>query len=197
VTQLALYDVLPPDPLREQFARAPEETHVLMDTLLQCGAKLDALEDAEVERQRIDGASKAGLVRCEPKKDFMSGKRPAAWDWGRKIRSEDRYDIRRINRELAYVAREPKRVPQLFSQVPKWSNPERRLMTSAEVDLAIALHRCRYAPATFEKRFAADMSHRAVHEVHPTITEKQAAVMQRMAHRYRKQLAAIQTPSNS
>lgn len=35
------------------------------------------------------------------------------------------------------------------------------------------------------------MGYRAVHEVHPTITEKQAAVMQRMAHRYRKQLAAL------
>lgn len=176
--------------LHEQVRRMQSETLVAIDLLLAAGFDMKFLDDAAVESQRRDRAFAGGLVRCGPRKSFTTGKRPAAWEWGRKVRPDDRYDVRRINRELVFVAREPHRVAQLFSNLPKVPR-QRRLMTPKEIDLAAALGRCRFSPASWDKRFANDMAGLALHLVAPTITEKQAEHLQRLAHRYRGQLAEL------
>lgn len=172
--------------LQRQMSRLHPETGVLIDLLTERGAKLEFISDFEAERARVLAASKT-LWTWDAAKDWASRQ------WGRLFRPDDRFDVRRINRELVFVAHERKREEQLFSNKPT-TNVNRRLMTVEEIDLAIDLHRCRYAPATFEKKFSSDMAHRAVHEVHPCITEKQAAVLRKMEHRYRRQLAALRTP---
>ena len=68
--------------------------------------------------------------------------------------------------------------------------PKRRPWTDEERRLACALGRCRYAPATFEKRFARDTSRLAA-DPDSLITPKQALQLRKQAHRYRKQLAEM------
>jgi hypothetical protein len=62
-----------------------------------------------------------------------------------------------------------------------------RPFTDKERDLALALGRCRFLPASSEKRFCLDMAAKAG-TGSPVITEKQAAYLVQMAWRYRKQL---------
>jgi hypothetical protein len=64
----------------------------------------------------------------------------------------------------------------------------RRPMTPGERSDALALGMCRFAPATFDKRFARDLRARA-QDKEPLITDAQAVVLARLAHRYRKQIA--------
>lgn len=64
-------------------------------------------------------------------------------------------------------------------------------MTDIEKTIAINLNKCRYLPASFEKRFARDMSFIA--ENNPTIelTEKQREQLYRQLKIYRKQLPQL------
>lgn len=62
-----------------------------------------------------------------------------------------------------------------------------RPLTEKERAIALALGRCRFLPASTDKRFALDMAERAAHAT-SEITEKQAAFLADMAWRYRRQL---------
>jgi hypothetical protein len=73
--------------------------------------------------------------------------------------------------------------------------PTYRLMTHAEQQLAKALARCTFIPASFDKRFAKDIRARAEMEP-PTITEKQAALMREKVRRYRRQIPAEDVPED-
>jgi hypothetical protein len=64
-----------------------------------------------------------------------------------------------------------------------------RPMTDDEVRMARALGACRFAPATFDKRFARDIAARA-EKPEPTITEAGAACLRAKVHRYRRQIPA-------
>lgn len=60
-------------------------------------------------------------------------------------------------------------------------------MTSDEIRMGEALGLCRFVPASFDKRFVGEMAACARDEA-PSITEKQATLLRRMVHRYRRQL---------
>lgn len=62
-----------------------------------------------------------------------------------------------------------------------------RPMTVEEVGLATRLGQCSMLPGTFDKRFTRDMASHAQVQ-HPVITDKQAETLQRLRHRYRRQL---------
>lgn len=62
-----------------------------------------------------------------------------------------------------------------------------RRFTDKERELALALGRCRFLPASTEKRFCLDMASKA-HLITAELTEKQAAFLALMAWRYRRQL---------
>jgi hypothetical protein len=64
----------------------------------------------------------------------------------------------------------------------------RRSMTPDEIRMGTALGFVRCVPATFDKRFVGEMAARARDE--PTITEKQATLLRRMVHKYRRQIPA-------
>jgi len=55
-------------------------------------------------------------------------------------------------------------------------------MTDEEKQVAQALARCRFAPATWDKRFARDIAHMNL------ITERQAEMLRKTAYRYRRTL---------
>jgi hypothetical protein len=61
-------------------------------------------------------------------------------------------------------------------------------VTDDQYHLCQLLHRCRYLPATFEKRFARSMQTCAREQ---ELTEKQVAQLLRQAYRYRQQLRAL------
>lgn len=63
----------------------------------------------------------------------------------------------------------------------------RRPMTPDEIRMGEALGLCRFVPASFDKRFVGEMAACARDEA-PAITEKQATLLRRMVHRYRRQL---------
>jgi hypothetical protein len=62
-------------------------------------------------------------------------------------------------------------------------------MTEEEITTILRLSACSFSPASWDKKFVRDMTHEAS-QLNPLITEKQAAQLPRLAHRYRKQLAA-------
>ena len=68
--------------------------------------------------------------------------------------------------------------------------PERSLMTEDERALARRLGRCRFAPATYEKRFVKDMASLADNPT-TVLTHNQREYLKHVAKRYRRQLASI------
>lgn len=60
-------------------------------------------------------------------------------------------------------------------------------MTEAELRAARTLSSCRFAPATFDRRFARDV---AAFPAEAVLTPKQRACLWRLVHRYRRQLPA-------
>lgn len=60
--------------------------------------------------------------------------------------------------------------------------PVRRPLTAEEAQAIQALQRVTYLPGSWDKRFARDVSYLT------TITEKQAAQVRRLVHRYRRQI---------
>jgi hypothetical protein len=193
MSQLALLEDVPADPLKEQWARLPDETHVLMDYLFAQGWAIDVTDsDFDVETRRLHAARAVGLVRATRVRN-MSGRLRAGWLWGRRIRPEDSYGIRRLDRHIAYVAVERKRERQLFDYGKRTKPANWRDMTSAEVELVMKLGRCNLGPGS-QKTFVRDMVHRAIHTVHPLISEKQATWLASLALRFRKQLAAQPQP---
>ncbi|NUQ07033.1 MAG: hypothetical protein HUU31_24340 [Anaerolineae bacterium] len=66
-------------------------------------------------------------------------------------------------------------------------------MTPEQIAQAKALVRCTFLPGSYDKRFAKDMAFYAVHQPGRELTEKQAALLEKMMHRYRRQLARIVT----
>jgi hypothetical protein len=65
---------------------------------------------------------------------------------------------------------------------------ERRPMTDDERRMAIALGRCRFLPATFDKRFAFKLATRAELQA-PKISLGEADLLRRLTKRYRRQLS--------
>ena len=65
---------------------------------------------------------------------------------------------------------------------------ERRPMTDDERRMAVALGRCRFVPATFDKRFGRAIAARAELEA-PKISLGEADLLRRLTKRYRRQLA--------
>lgn len=63
-------------------------------------------------------------------------------------------------------------------------------MTPRQIEIATALGRCSFPPATAAKRFARDMAFRARFAPEHVLTPRQVAYMLRLAHRYRRQLVA-------
>lgn len=70
----------------------------------------------------------------------------------------------------------------------KRAPPEWRAMTADEVTMALALGRCSFVPATFDKRFAGALWSRAKYVTEPQITAREAALLRVKVHRYRRQL---------
>lgn len=65
-------------------------------------------------------------------------------------------------------------------------------MTEREIDSELyaqiqALNRCRFLPASYEKRFARDMAQKQVGD---TLTLKQLEYLEKILKRYRKQLSS-------
>lgn len=65
-----------------------------------------------------------------------------------------------------------------------------RPMTEREVELATALTRCRFAPATFDKRFARTIGEQAQTTAR-LISPRQSSTLLKVAIRYRRQLVAM------
>jgi hypothetical protein len=65
----------------------------------------------------------------------------------------------------------------------------RRPMSIDEQRMGEALGLCRVLPASFDKRFAAEMAACARDDA-PAITEKQAECLCRLVHKYRRQIPA-------
>jgi hypothetical protein len=63
----------------------------------------------------------------------------------------------------------------------------RRPMTADEIRMGEALGFCRVLPATFDKRVIGELAACARDEA-PAITEKQALLLRRLVHKYRRQL---------
>lgn len=61
-------------------------------------------------------------------------------------------------------------------------------MTPAERSIAIALGRCSFPPGSWDKRFARDLASVAERSPEIAYTERQAAHLLRLAHKYRRQL---------
>lgn len=61
-------------------------------------------------------------------------------------------------------------------------------MTLEQWEMVSLLAQCRFAPATWDKRFVRDMHARGKDA---SLSEKQAEQINRLFHRYRKQIAAI------
>lgn len=60
-------------------------------------------------------------------------------------------------------------------------------MSAEEREMAIALGRCRFVPATFAKRFAADISARAEAN-DPQISEREAGYLRSSVYTFRRQI---------
>lgn len=61
-------------------------------------------------------------------------------------------------------------------------------MNYSETEIALALGRCSFPPASWDKRFCRDMAWAAEHSPEAVFTERQAAHLLRLAHKYRRQL---------
>lgn len=67
---------------------------------------------------------------------------------------------------------------------------QRNLMTPLQQRRARWLAHCRFAPATFDKRFARELGAR-LHAPEPLISWREAATLERLCWRYRGQLAQL------
>lgn len=63
-------------------------------------------------------------------------------------------------------------------------------MTTEQIDIATNLGRGKYAPGTFDKRFANDMAAMAKFNCSKELTERQNEMLYRLLYKYRKQLAS-------
>ena len=61
-------------------------------------------------------------------------------------------------------------------------------MTPGEIAVALALGRCTFLPASWDKRFARDMASAAQHAPASEITDRQRAHLLRLCHKYRRQI---------
>ena len=61
-------------------------------------------------------------------------------------------------------------------------------MTEEERAIAEALSRCTFLPGCWDKRFARDMAAHAARKPDEPISERQAAHLLRLSHKYRRQL---------
>lgn len=195
-------DEMGDDSYRQQLRRLPDYDRVWLDWMLERGYVIEFLGDTWAFDCRVTAAISSGLRAFDPppQRKTSFGKRPMKISheliWGRHVRPTDRFDVKRINPDCVWVANEKKKEQQLFSKVPD-TKPGWRLLEPAEIDLIIAIARCRFAPATFEKKFANDIAGRVAGDAHPMVSEKQWAIVQRMEHRYRIQLAALRRPDGN
>lgn len=72
---------------------------------------------------------------------------------------------------------------------PKVPEENWRPMTDDERTMALALGKCRFAPATVTKRFARDFAEHAK-SPEARVTEKQMAFLRRAVHTFRRQIPA-------
>lgn len=63
-------------------------------------------------------------------------------------------------------------------------------MTQTEKEIALALGNCTFLPGSWDKRFARDLAFAAKNSPDVAFTERQAAHLLRLAHKYRRQLPA-------
>ena len=61
-------------------------------------------------------------------------------------------------------------------------------MNPNEAKIAAALVRCTFLPASWDKRFARDIAAQAEHRPDMPLTDRQAAHLLRLVHKYRRQL---------
>lgn len=80
-----------------------------------------------------------------------------------------------------------------MDKTPKRERAVFRAMTSDERVLVYALSDCSFTPGSFDKRFARDLRARAG-EDQPQISEKQAALLRQLIHRYRRQILVQRVP---
>jgi hypothetical protein len=64
-------------------------------------------------------------------------------------------------------------------------------VTKFEVNLALALARCRFLPGSWDKSFVRGMVHRARTAPDEPLTEHQAELMRRLAYKYRRQIPQV------
>jgi hypothetical protein len=70
-------------------------------------------------------------------------------------------------------------------------------MTREQRIAALMLRQCRFLPGSFEKRFIHSMHVVATTTPEKELTPKQAACLERITERYRRQLAAVPIPSDT
>lgn len=64
-------------------------------------------------------------------------------------------------------------------------------MTPAQIEAAIALEKCTFLPGSYEKKFARGMAAIATSEPGRELTDKQLAYLEKLLHRYRRQLGGL------
>jgi hypothetical protein len=62
-------------------------------------------------------------------------------------------------------------------------------MTPVQIDTAKKLGTCRFLPGSFDKRFARDMESIAKNKPEHELTEKQSAYLEKLAYKFRRQIA--------
>jgi hypothetical protein len=67
---------------------------------------------------------------------------------------------------------------------------QRRPMTFNEIRMARCLGRCRFVPATFDKRFGQDMGARSM-ALEPMISEAEARLLRAKVIRFRRQISNV------
>ncbi len=70
-------------------------------------------------------------------------------------------------------------------------------MTDHQVLLIQALERCSFLPASPDKRFVRQMATRSRKQAPPALTEKQAAFLDGLAWRYRRQIPDYLVPARA
>lgn len=64
-------------------------------------------------------------------------------------------------------------------------------MTPYQITIAKKLQQCSFLPGSFDKRFARDIAFLATNSPDKELTEKQAACLDRLVYRYRRQIGVM------
>ncbi len=168
---------------------------------------VDFVTDKQAEIERISRARAGGLEIIDDGADHSRRRRRLWVRRGaeaelaailmreRPLFGWDLSEVPVLGSDVLRIAVEPKTVQEMGAYEKKKASTTgpRRLMTEAEISTILRLSECRFSPGSWDKRFVRDMQHEAS-QLNPLITERQAEQLPRLAHRYRKQLAAQKEP---